>query len=66
MPVTAGIYFAEIPSAMMKMERNLRMMTKTRRLMRVLQKKTLMLKSSSKVRTYELWLCDSFTDHRNQ
>lgn len=66
MPVTAGIYFAEIPSATMKTERNLRMKTKTRRLMRVLQKKIPMLKSSSKVRTYELWLSNSFTDHRKQ
>ena len=56
MLVTAETYFAEIPSATMKMEKCLRMRTKMRKLMRELQKKIHMRKSSSKVRRFKPWL----------
>lgn len=66
MPATAGIYFAETPSATMKMEKSLRMKTKTKKLIRELRKKIHMLKFSSKVSKYELWLTNLFADHGKQ
>lgn len=54
MPVTAGIYFGETPSATMKTEKSLRTMMKTRKLMFELQRTTLMLRFSSKVRDYAI------------
>ena len=66
MQVIAETYSAGIPNATMKMEKNLRMMTRTRKLMRELKKKTPMLESSSKARRSELWLNESLADYGNQ
>lgn len=61
-PDTAEIYFAEIPSATMRMEKNSKMMMKTRKLMREPQRKIHMLILRLRVRSYVPWLSNSLTD----